>query len=93
MAEVIIGITVKGESRYEEIRSQLFDTGWDYVRGPRGLEKALYLNSSALNTVAQVVSYFKNLSDEAGKPMLHSGDKVSIRVIGSQGGKAHYVVP
>lgn len=93
MAEVIVGITAKGQSRFEEIRSKLFELGWDYVRGPRGPEKALYIDSTVLNTVSQVITYVKNLNNDAGQPLLQPGDKVSIRVLGLQGGKAHYVVP
>lgn len=98
MAEVIIGITVKraapeADRRYQEMRARLYGLGWSDVMGPRGPEPGLYINEASLNSVARVIAYLKGLGDEAGKPLLQPGDKVSLRVLGPQGGKAHYVVP
>ena len=99
MAEIVVGFKLKSEShgdvnlRSEALMERLRDLGWADVAGPRGeYGLGLYLNSESLNSVAEVIAYLKNLADPGGKHLLLPGDRLSIRVIGPRGGKAHYNV-
>ena len=99
MAEIIVGFKLKSDSygheedRIELITKTLMDMGWTEVVGPRGESgMGVYINSGSLNTINEVVAYFKKLADISGERLLFSGDRLSIRVIGPRGGKAHYLI-
>jgi len=89
----MLGVAVKGAADdVSRRRSTLFgalrDQGWeDRNRGN------FYIDHSGLNSVPEVIAYLKNLKDYAGDPLLTSGDKVTIRVLGPGGGKGRYQVP
>ncbi len=99
MAEIIVGFKLTSEShedkkyRSEALMERLRDLGWTDVAGPRGESgMGLYINAGSLNTISEVIAYFKNLTAIAGEHLLFPGDRLSIRVIGPRGGKAHYDV-
>jgi len=99
VAEIIVGFKPQRESHgYERDRSEVLmerlrDLGWTDVVGPRGESgMGLYINTGSLNTISEVIAYYKNLTAVSGEHLLLPGDRLSIRVIGPRGGKAHYVV-
>lgn len=93
MGEVMLGVAVKGTAdevsgRRNTLFAELRDQGWeDRDRGN------FYIDRAGLNSVPEVIAYLKNLKDYAGDPLLTSGDKVTIRVLGPGGGKGRYQVP
>jgi hypothetical protein len=99
MAEVIVAFKLQRElhgnesNRSEDLTQRLKELGWTDVVGPRGESGiGLYINIGSLNTISEVIAYCRNLAADSGEYLLLPGDRLSIRVIGPRGGKAHYVV-
>lgn len=99
MAEIVVAFKLRGESHgngtdsSDDLTQRLKELGWTDVVGPRGeTGMGLFINTESLNSISEVIAYCKNLTADSGEHFLLPGDRLSIRVIGPRGGKAHYVV-